>query len=122
MTCVRLNPRTRDAPYSYPFDPGVLVWSPLVVVGLQAIIPNGRAAPGHVFPPRLDPMNGSTYGTGSPTSAGAAAPAGTAGPIVATSAAATTAAATPRVRVTSILHLRSARGTGVRYGGRANAR
>jgi hypothetical protein len=38
----------------------VFVWSPLVPVGLHAIIPNGRVAPGQVLPPRVVPMNGST--------------------------------------------------------------
>jgi hypothetical protein len=107
LTCVRLKPRTRVAPYSYPLDPPVFVWSPFVLVGLHAIMPNGAVPPGHVLPPRLDPMNGSTYRTVSAARAGPAATAGvkliTDAPSDAVSAATAT---TAPVRVTSIFHLR----------------
>ncbi len=36
----------RVAPYSYPLAAPVLVWSPVVLVGDQAIMPYGRVAPG----------------------------------------------------------------------------
>ncbi|MEU4423571.1 hypothetical protein AB0F81_23325 [Actinoplanes sp. NPDC024001] len=48
---MRLNPRSRVVLCSYPFAAGALVWSPLVPVGLQAIMPNGAVAPGQVLPP-----------------------------------------------------------------------
>ena len=46
LTWVRLRPRMRVASYSYPLAAPVLVWSPVVLVGDQAIMPYGRVAPG----------------------------------------------------------------------------
>ena len=78
LTWVRLKPRTRVTSYWYPFAAPVLVWSPRVLVGLHEIIPNGRTAPGQVFPSRADPISGSTYAAGS-SEASAEASAGVAG-------------------------------------------